>query len=373
MLQPSIRNALDTDLDALLALELRAFEGDRLSRRSFRRLIKAGPHQMAVMTENEQIIGYSVLLFRTGTSLARLYSIALDPIVRGRGLANVLLADAEVRAKAESCVFLRLEVREDNPAAIGLYQKQGYVPFDRVEDYYEDGCSALRFEKRLDISARSDASHAPVYYRQSTDFTCGPAALMMAMHAIDPASPMNRQLELQLWREATTIFMTTGHGGSSPHGLALAALRRNFSVRLYINDPGPPFVDSVRSPEKREVIELVHDDFLIQLQKLNCPIEVSPLGPRQFREILENEDHLVALISTWSLNRNRAPHWVYVNNSDEHFVYVNDPDTDDALWQTEADCRHMPVSLEAFIAMASFGRKRLRCLLAIHPGDPANA
>jgi hypothetical protein len=54
---------------------------------------------------------------------------------------------------------------------------------------------------------------------------------MMAMKALDPAMELNRTLELRLWREATTIFMTSGHGGCGPYGLALSAYRRGFPWR----------------------------------------------------------------------------------------------------------------------------------------------
>ena len=47
---------------------------------------------------------------------------------------------------------------------------------------------------------------------------------MMAMAALKPEQEMSRRVELQIWREATTVFMTTGHGGCSAHGLALAVV-----------------------------------------------------------------------------------------------------------------------------------------------------
>jgi len=364
---PLIRTAAKDDLDALEAIEKRCFSGDKLSRRSFKSLIKPGAHSTSIILSNGVASGYSIVLFRTGTSLARLYSIALDPDFRGQGLAQQLLMHAETQARDRDCLFMRLEVRVDNPAAIALYEKLGYVAFDRIDDYYEDGCTALRFEKPLQAEIGSVITEPPVYYRQTTEFTCGPAALMMAMRNIDSNYPISRREELQIWREATTIFMTTGHGGSSPHGLALAALKRGFEARLYINRSGTPFIDSVRSEEKREVIELVHQDFSEQLQHYPGSHEINALGPGQFREILDRHDHVIALISTWALNRNRTPHWVYVSKSDAQFVYISDPDTNDSRWQSETDFMHVPISINAFTTMASFGRNRLRCLLAIHP------
>ncbi len=366
---PRFDPAEPSDIEPLLNLEHRCFTSDRLSARSFRNLIKPGPHLLITMKMNEQVVGYSLLLFRRGTCLARLYSIAIDPDWRGLGLAQQLLLESEAQAKSRDAVFLRLEVREDNPAAISLYTQQAYRQFDTVDDYYEDGARALRFEKRLSRNAEVRATLAPAYYAQTTEFTCGPAALMMAMHALRPDYDMSRQEELQIWREATTIFMTSGHGGCSPHGLALSALKRGFQPSLYINTETTPFRDSVRQPAKREVMDLVHEDFLRQLEDYNACIELNPLGAAQLRQLLDKHDHIIALISTWALDRNRAPHWVYIRRSDEHYVYINDPDNSSDKWPSDSDYRHVPIKLDAFIAMASFGRQRLRCLLVINNAE----
>ncbi|MDN3719684.1 hypothetical protein QW131_12140 [Roseibium salinum] len=54
---------------------------------------------------------------------------------------------AETAAFEADRIVLRLEVRADNEAAIGLYRKSGYRDLGRIDDYYDDGCAALRMEK----------------------------------------------------------------------------------------------------------------------------------------------------------------------------------------------------------------------------------
>ena len=78
---------------------------------------------------------------------------------------------------------------------------------------------ALRYEKALAPRLKPSLARVP-YYEQTLDFTCGSSALMMAMKSLDPSLRFSRTLELRLWREATTIFMTSGHGGCGPLGLA---------------------------------------------------------------------------------------------------------------------------------------------------------
>ena len=40
-----------------------------------------------------------------------------------------------------------LHVREDNPAAIHLYQSLGFITLETLPDYYEDGGSGLFMER----------------------------------------------------------------------------------------------------------------------------------------------------------------------------------------------------------------------------------
>jgi ribosomal protein S18 acetylase RimI-like enzyme len=149
-----IRDAEDVDLDGLEALEARSFASDRIARRSFRRLIDGNTAALRVVVQRHEIHGYHVVLFRKGSSRARLYSIAVDRSQRGSGIGSRLLADAEAVARARRKTALRLEVREDNASAIGLYERSGFRPIGRYDGYYADGANALRYEKPLHPKGR---------------------------------------------------------------------------------------------------------------------------------------------------------------------------------------------------------------------------
>src|SRR5581483_4060300 len=204
-----------------------------------------------------------------------LYSIAVAPHMGGRGLGAMLLKAAEDAALARDCRSIRLEVHETNAAAISRYRKSGYRQFGRHARYYEDGGDALRFEKRLapDIAG---LKAAPPYMHQSTDFTCGPACIMMALGWADPEFQPSPALEFQLWREATTIFTGSGPGGCEAYGLALAIKRRGLQPEIYVSRPGPYFLDTVRSAEKRRVMQVTQADFRRQAEALDIPSHPIP-------------------------------------------------------------------------------------------------
>src|SRR5215813_4820827 len=144
-----IRRSKPADLDALCDLENRVFATDRMSRRSLRRLL-ASPSAAAIVAQLDgAIAGVAMVLFRTTSRIARLYSLAVIPKHTGRGIASALLVAAEKAARSRNCQWLRLEVHEKNHAAIKVYRKAGYHEFGRHDHYYQDRGDALRVEKRL--------------------------------------------------------------------------------------------------------------------------------------------------------------------------------------------------------------------------------
>ncbi|MDX1400065.1 MAG: peptidase C39 family protein, partial [Oceanospirillum sp.] len=305
-----------------------------------------------------------LLLFRRGTGLARLYSIAVSPSHQGQGIAGVLLETLEQEAAERHQVFMRLEVRQDNLTAIALYEKRGYRRFGMIKDYYEDGQAALRMEKRLLRGIAATPRNLP-YYRQNTDFTCGPSALLMAMRALDSQAEMTLDEELQIWREATTIFMLSGHGGCSPHGLALSAWRRGFSVDLYVNTEQTPFIDSVRDEAKKQIMTQVHGRFMQDIERSDIRLHHEELSTDRLQQHLQDGASVISLISTWRFNRNKIPHWVTLVRADDAFMYLSDPEPDDDLMHTATDNIAVPVSLEDFSAMNRYGRNKLHCSLVL--------
>src|ERR1043165_8800951 len=123
-----LRLGVISDLTALETLEQRAFSSDRLSRRSFRDLLNSPNAALLVAEAGKNLSGYALVLFRTGSIMARLYSLAVDPQHRGRGLGSMLLAAAEQAAGGRGGCVIRLEVREDNAAAANLYRRHRCCP-----------------------------------------------------------------------------------------------------------------------------------------------------------------------------------------------------------------------------------------------------
>lgn len=362
----TLRPAQLDDLDALVRLENQCFASDRLSRRSFRHWLTAQHRWFCVALCQQRLVGYCLVLYYPGTRLARVYSLAVTPALRGQGIARRLLHAAEDAVRASGRLYLRLEVAVTNEAAIRLYESLGYQRFGLYRDYYEDHQDALRYQKCVHRYRSDSQQRAVPWIRQTTPFTCGPAALMMAMQALEPQYTPSQQEELRIWREATTIFMTSGHGGCHPLGLALAARRRHFHAEVWINQTAPLFVDSVRSEDKKRVIELVHHGFVHDAERYGIPLHYANITQQALIDLFSAGAMPIVLISTYRMDQKKAPHWLLMSGFDQDCLYVHDPDSDGAS-RHALDCQYLPIARDDFDKMSCFGKTRLRTATIIWP------
>jgi ribosomal protein S18 acetylase RimI-like enzyme len=360
-----VRAATVRDVPELVRIELAAFETDRLAAQSLRNLIRNETSSVIVADAGPgRLIGYAIVLYRKSTAVARLYSMAVDESARGGGVARALMQAVEDAATDHGSLFLRLEVRPDNRPAIRLYESFGYKPFGRYLAYYEDKADALRFEKSLLAHADGGTRKVP-YYAQTTDFTCGPAAMMMAMAALDPAVRLSRRLELRLWREATTIVMTAGVGGCDPVGMAVALGRRGFRSSVHMTQSEPLFLDTVRSPWKRDVMSVTQEDFRAEAREMRIPIRIGALGSARLKGVLSESGLAIVLISPYRLYHERVPHWIVAYDYDDRHVFVHDPWLDPDEADSPITKAGLAIPLKEFERISAYGKSRLRAAVVV--------
>ncbi len=362
-MQISFKKAGVSDIPRLVEIENSSFNYDKLDAAKFRYAILKAHSQLTMILCDKVIAGYALIFLHRGTSLARLYSVAIHPGFRGQNLSVKLLNQIEKDALDSDCTYIRLEVKSDNKSAIGLYEKLNYVKFAYKADYYDDHSDAVCYEKKIRQFVKKPKLVIP-YYAQTTDFTCGSASLMMAMKSLKPSIKMNRELELDLWREATTIFMTSGHGGCGPHGLALAACNRGFKVELFVNEKASLFIEGVRDKKKKKIIELVQKDFEVKLKKNKVKTHFKDYNLSTISKIIKAKGVALVLISAYRLTETKAPHWIVITGIEDDFIYFNDPELDKD--QNKFDNMNIPVRIDEFEKMAKYGRKQLKSIVAIY-------
>jgi ribosomal protein S18 acetylase RimI-like enzyme len=367
--QVQIRTAGPGDLDALMELEHRVFATDRLSRRSLRRLLKSASARVLVAEgAGGHLAGTAIVLFRPRSAVARLYSIAVAPHMGGRGVGPMLLAAAEAAAITHGATSIRLEVHDGNHAAISRYHKSGYREFGRHKAYYENGGDALRFEKRLVPNAKTLAG-APPYFHQSTEFTCGPACMLMALTWADRMFKPESDLEFQLWRESTTIFMGAGPGGCEPYGIAVALKRRGLAPELHVSHPGPYFLDAAgKSAERRRVVELTQAGYRRDAAALHIKTHQTPVNESVLMDAFDLGHVAIVLVSGYNMAARGLPHWVFAFGRDGRHVLMHDPAAvrDDHGMAVAPETYAVP--WPAFERMTRVGREGLSATIVIRKG-----
>lgn len=311
------------DVEALLDLENQVFSTDRITRRGLRRFLASPTASLLVAEHDARLAGYALVLFRPNSSVARLYSVAVRPQLEGRGVGSALIAACEETAHQRSCTHLRLEVNETNSRAIARYRKSGYELFGRHLDYYDDHANALRFEKRL--APAPGLFQAPPYFHQSSEFTCGTACMMMALAWANPGWRPEPELEFKLWRDATTILMASGPGGCEPYGIAVTLKRQGLLPEIHVSQPGPYFLETVRSENDRRIMSNVQAGFQREAGELRVPTHLTPLSESAFMEAFDMGASALVLVSGYRMVRRRIPHWVFAFGREDRHILLHDP------------------------------------------------
>lgn len=137
-----------TDLDALAALEAELFADEPWDLPSWWQELAGRPRRDYVLLEDAAgVLGYAGL--DHGGETSDVMTIAVHPRGRGRGHGRELLAELLRRARDAGAERVLLEVRADNAAAVGLYERAGFTPVRTRRRYYRDGTDALVLARDL--------------------------------------------------------------------------------------------------------------------------------------------------------------------------------------------------------------------------------
>ncbi|MHA7870984.1 MAG: ribosomal protein S18-alanine N-acetyltransferase [Hyphococcus sp.] len=137
----TIRNACETDADALVVLEAKVFSirswGPASVRESF-----AAPGVSVLFAEGEASRCAGFAIWRDLGDDAELLTIGVDPAQRRTGAGRALLEAVIKAARATGARRLFLEADAGNTAACSLYENAGFAKVGVRRRYYRNGADA---------------------------------------------------------------------------------------------------------------------------------------------------------------------------------------------------------------------------------------
>ena len=104
-------------------------------------------NKICIVAVDESLVGYIYASFVLDE--AEIGNICIVPECRGQGVGRSLIDAMLSDLKSRGVCKVFLEVESDNESAIRLYERSGFVNYNRRRDYYGPGRDALLYSLTL--------------------------------------------------------------------------------------------------------------------------------------------------------------------------------------------------------------------------------
>jgi len=125
-------------LDRLFEIEEQCFDREAFTKRQISYLLTDYNTIALVAKAQSDVEGFVItqIELENDTLYGHIITINVAPSYRKKGIASKMLKETESILKQKGIIECRLEAREDNSAALHLYQNNGYKKIRRLEKYY---------------------------------------------------------------------------------------------------------------------------------------------------------------------------------------------------------------------------------------------
>lgn len=198
------------------------------------------------------------------------------------------------------------------------------------------------------------------YYRQTTEYSCGPVALLMAQSALT-GETITRSAELRLWRRASH------QPGAGPIALAVYADLDVFRPEVFISTEEVILGEHLHTPWEREVRELFDGEDERAAGELGIPITYRLFSLDEVATEIEAGASVLLLIDEIYFHDETGSHWILAHGHREGTFLVNDPWIDAQNGDSWVDAHDLPVRATELEKIAWWGDPAFRGLVVLRP------
>jgi len=146
----TVEDASRHDLDKMYAIETECFRREAFTKKQIAQLLTDYNSISLLAKRNGKAVGFIIGMINVEKNAPAGHILTLDvlPGQRRRGIGRRLLHELESIFHQKNIGISYLEVREDNVAALRLYERMGYERIGKLKDYY-GSAHGIRFEKVL--------------------------------------------------------------------------------------------------------------------------------------------------------------------------------------------------------------------------------
>jgi hypothetical protein len=280
-----------------------------------------------------------------------------DAAPEAEDVQRALISDAEQLTWELGGLVVKLEKLPE--ASPPITSPPGYVDVDapKIAAPIPDPSPpvpAAQF-KWLTPSARA----AVPYMRQTTDFTCGTAALSMILSHFGIIGALDRATELDLWRQATTIL------ASDPYGLAVVATRRGLRpTTVMVSTRDVLFTEQLLTEQDRELRQFIQGNFRRQAEQAGVDTQLRAFDIGELRDLIASGGLAMVLVDELLVHGQACPHWILVHGLEgDHFI-AHDPWSEVSQGESWLDAYDVPLSADALNQIAWTGEPPYRAMLS---------
>ena len=145
-----VEKASIKDLDKLFEIEGKCFGFEAFTKEQLAYLLFDRNNVSLIAKINGEIVGFIIgrINFNGGQTVGHVLTVDVSPKHRRKGVGLKLLTEIEKVFKERGVKICYLEAREDNFAALNLYQKKRYKRVKKLRNYY-GYVHGIRFMKIL--------------------------------------------------------------------------------------------------------------------------------------------------------------------------------------------------------------------------------
>lgn len=196
------------------------------------------------------------------------------------------------------------------------------------------------------------------YYRQTTEYSCGPVALLMAQSAVT-GEAITRSAELKLWRRASH------QPGAGPIALAVHADIEVFRPEVFISTEDVILGEHLQQPWELEVRELFDGEDERAAGELGIPITYRLFSLDEVAAEIEADAAVLLLIDEVYFHDETGSHWILAHGHRDGMFVLNDPWIDAPNGDSWVDASNLPVGRDDLEKIAWWGDPAFRGLVVL--------
>jgi hypothetical protein len=309
----------------------------------------------------QQLIGAAIVVSRHRSASVKVGGLWTRPGEDSAAVEAALLATVEELARNKHAIAIKVEVDAAAPHAAGAAGAYELVEAPGMAGPAPAGQSAVP-AGRFRWTTSAKPATVP-YIRQTTDFTCGPSALLMALSYFGLRPAPDRSTEISLWREATTVE------GCDPYGMAVTAARHGLDVHLAVTTDDFFLLEGLVKEPDRELRRFIQAEFREQAAAAGIKVvkAAGGIGSALVRDIIAAGRLAIVLVDELLFHEEACPHWIVVHSIVDGLFVIHDPWTEVSAGESWLDAYDLPITPSDLECIARYGDPAYGAVLSVAP------